>query len=74
MVCFIIESMIKIVGRKPAYRKGFNEDLNRFLKSLIEFRKDNIFIPKGVYRFKTFEEAEQWRHKMLRGKRPVLPQ
>lgn len=65
--------MIKTVGRKPKYKKGFTEELNRFLKSLIAFRKDAVFIPKGVYRFRTFEEAEQWRHKMLRGKLPVLP-
>jgi hypothetical protein len=66
--------MMKITGRRIKHKKGFSEELNRFLKSLIEFRRDNIFIPKGVYRFKTFEEAEKWRHRMLRGKRPDLQQ
>lgn len=30
------------------HKKGFSEELNRFLQSLIEFRKDGIFIPRSV--------------------------
>jgi hypothetical protein len=66
--------MMKIIGCRTKHKKGFNEELNLFLKSLVEFRRDTIFIPKGVYRFKTLEEAEKWRHRMLRGKRPDLQQ
>jgi len=29
---------------------------------------------KGAYKFKTFEEMEKWRHRMLRGRRPDLQQ
>lgn len=61
---------MKIVGRKTKYEKGFSEELNQFFQTVVEFRKDKIFIPKGIFRFKTFEEAEKWRHKMLRGKSP----
>ena len=37
--------------------------LKRFdaLQRLVtDLRKGKPFIPKGVYRFKTFEEAQQW--------------
>lgn len=61
---------MKIVGKIKRHKKGFSEDLNNFFHLILEFRKDNIFIPKGVFRFKTFEEAEKWRHKMLRGRSP----
>lgn len=61
---------MKIIGRKTKHEKGFSKELNKFFQTVIEFRKDKIFIPKGIFRFKTFEEAEQWRHKMLRGKSP----
>jgi hypothetical protein len=61
---------MKVIGRHRRYEKGFSEELNKFFQTVIEFRKDKTFIPKGVFRFKTFEEAEKWRHKMLRGKSP----
>jgi len=64
--------MIKITGRLTGHKKGFSEELNKFFQLIIEFRKDKVFIPKGIYRFKTFEEAEKWHHRMLRGKSPDL--
>jgi hypothetical protein len=51
-------------------KKGFSDELNRFLIMFAKFRKDNICIPKGVYKFKTLEDAEKWRMQMLRGNRP----
>ncbi|MDO9513207.1 MAG: hypothetical protein Q7J59_01175 [Elusimicrobiota bacterium] len=56
---------------KNKIKKGFTEELNKFLKLMATFRKDKKFIPTGVYKFKTFEEAEKWRYKMLRGERPA---
>jgi hypothetical protein len=35
------------------------------------FRKDRLFVPRGVYRFKTFEEANEWREKMMLGMKPT---
>jgi hypothetical protein len=61
---------VKTVGRAKKYRKGFDDSLNDFFKLIIEFRKDKTFIPNGVFKFKTFEEAEKWHHRMLRGKGP----
>jgi len=64
---------MKVVGEMRAHGRGFTEELNKFFQLVIEFRKDQIFIPRGVFRFKTFEEVEKWRHKMLRGKSPDPP-
>ncbi len=65
---------MKIVGKMRRHKKGFSEELNRFFQLILEFRRDDIFIPRGVFKFRTFEEAEKWRHKMLRGKSPDLQQ
>ncbi len=61
---------MKIVGKMTRHKKGFSEELNKFFQLVIEFRRDKVFIPRGVFRFKTFEEAEKWRQRMLRGKVP----
>jgi len=61
---------MKIVGRITRHKKGFTDDLDRFFQLIAAFRKDKVFIAKGVFRFKTFEEADKWHHMMLRGKSP----
>ena len=62
---------MKIIGNKATkHKKGFNEELNKFLELAKEFRRQKTFIPKGIYKFKTFEEMEKWRHKMLKGQKP----
>lgn len=58
---------VKIVGRKKAAR-GWQE-ANRLLKLVIRLRGDKPFMPRGVYRFKTFEEAQEWSLKMMTRKR-----
>lgn len=62
------------IGKLKRYKKGFSEELNKFFQLVVEFRKDKIFMPKGIFRFKTFEEAEKWRFKMMRGRCPDLRQ
>ena len=61
---------MKTIGRGRKPKKGFTEELNQFFQLIVAFRKDNIFIPKGVFRFRSFEEAEKWRYRMMRGKSP----
>ena len=61
---------MKTVGRTIRHKKGFSVELNKFFQLIIEFRRDKVFMPRGVFKFKTFEEAEKWRHRMLRGKAP----
>ena len=65
---------MKTVGEMRKHKRGFSDELNKFFQLAIEFRKDKVFIPRGVFRFKTFEEAEKWRHKMLRGRSPAPQQ
>gem|GEM_PF-1029078 len=64
------DNELKIKGRMRKYKKGFTEELNEFFHLILEFKKDKTFLPRGVFRFETFEEAEKWRLKMLRGKSP----
>jgi hypothetical protein len=63
---------MKIIGRKTPEtpRKGFTPELNGFLKLCACFRESKRYIPKGVYRFTSFEEANAWNMRMLLGKRP----
>ena len=54
---------IKIIGnRRPV--SGF-EQAAAFLDTVIALRGDRPFIPKGYYRFKTFEEAQDWSIRMM---------
>ena len=58
------EKNIKIVGR----RKGFDTSLpaaEDWLKSINKLRGQHGICPRGVYKFKTFEEADQWMLQML---------
>lgn len=68
---------MKIIGKRPLFLpKGevAFEKTAWLLKMAVEFRKENAkYIPNGVYHFRTFEEAERWRHQMLLGKKPDLP-
>ena len=54
---------VKIIGhRRPA--RGF-EQAAAFLDTVIALRGNRPFIPKGYYRFKTFEEAQDWSIRMM---------
>lgn len=60
----INEKNVKIVGR----RKGFDaspEAANAWLKSVNKLRGNHGICPRGVYKFKTFEEADRWMLQML---------
>jgi hypothetical protein len=55
---------MKVVGRKGRVQAGLlrAEALQRLFS---ELRKDKPFMPKGVFRFRSFEEADAWKLKML---------
>lgn len=54
---------MKILGkRKPA--TGWVA-VDRLQKLAIQLRGSRSFIPRGVYRFHTFEEAQQWSLTMM---------
>ncbi len=58
------EVSMKVVGRK-AKPKGGLEAADGLLRLVIALRGNKPFIPKGVHRFKTFEEAQAWSIKMM---------
>ena len=57
------ESM-KVVGRKGTPKVDLNT-ARGFLKLAARLHQGNVFIPKGVFRFKSFEEADAWTLKMI---------
>lgn len=66
---------MNIVGQRTLnHDKGFSEDLNKFLQLGNLLRKRERITPRGVFYFKTFKEADEWRHKVLTGQNPGRPQ
>lgn len=62
----------KTVGvRKPAIINPLSEEWNEYLKLLWALRQNKAFVPRGVYKFKTFEEADEWMERMRLGERPT---
>ena len=55
---------MKVVGRKRRVRAGLAQ-ADAMQRLAHELRKGKPFMPKGVFRFKTFEEADAWKLKML---------
>jgi len=55
---------MKVVGRKGKSKVNL-ETANQFLKLMRTLRGSRPFIPKGVWRFKTFEEADAWTLRMI---------
>jgi len=50
---------MKTVGkRKPS--RGLIQEAAGFLKMVVRIFSGNSFIPKGVYRLKSHEEAQSW--------------
>jgi hypothetical protein len=66
-----INSM-KIVGKRRHKRNGL-ESAAPFLDLVIELHAGKPFMPKGVHRFKTFEESQQWSMKMMARKKNPDP-
>lgn len=59
---------MRIVGKRtPATGLAQMDALNRLVTAL---RVGKPFIPKGVHRFSTFEEAQAWSLKMMTRKNP----
>ncbi len=62
----IEEQPDKVVGRRTGYKDGFKAGM-QLQKTAGDLQRafGNHFVPKGVYRFKTHEEADEWMTKML---------
>jgi hypothetical protein len=55
---------MKVLGKRQPYSGGL-EGLQEFFELCIRLRGDQPFIPRGVYRFKSHEDLDQWTLKML---------
>ena len=64
-----IELPMKVVGRRR-WGRGLVATAP-LLRLTLELRGDNPFLPKGVHRFRSFEESEECTLKMLT--RPRMP-
>ena len=55
---------MKVVGRKGKPRVDVTtiDSLQRLAN---ELRKGRPFMPRGVYKFRSFEDADQWKMRML---------
>jgi hypothetical protein len=63
---------MKIIGKRSVtpFKQGFTQELNDFLELCVRFRASNRYAAHGVYRFRSFKEANEWNMKMLLGKSP----
>ena len=55
---------IKVVGHRQPRQRDVEKDYDVLLRTLQVLRGRGI-CPKGVYRFTSFEEANQWIIKMI---------
>jgi hypothetical protein len=58
-------SKIKIVGRRSGQIAPTLENARVLLRTMRQLRGGKGICPRGVYRFKTFEEADEWMIKMI---------
>ena len=58
------EYAMKVVGRKGSPKCDV-ETAYGFLKLVAAVRGNRPFMPKGVWRFRTFEEADAWKLQMM---------
>jgi hypothetical protein len=65
------EAGMKVVGRRR-WRGGLAAAAP-LLDLAVMLRGQKPFVPKGVHRFRSFEESEAWFLRMLTRPRPVRP-
>lgn len=61
---------MKVLGRRVPSRGGIVAAAG-FLDLVIRLRRGKPFIPKGLHKFRTFEEAQSWSMEMMA--RPSSP-
>ncbi len=54
----------KVVGRRKA-KPSTLEDADRLLRTAWALRGTQRLVPRGLYRFETFEEANRWMTRMM---------
>jgi hypothetical protein len=58
---------IKIVGHRRPRQRDVEKEYDVLLRTLRILRGNRGICPKGVYRFTSFEEANQWMIKAIAG-------
>ena len=58
-------SNIKIIGKRREKKTIDWKEVDGFLKLVVNLSKGNKFIPRGVYRFRTHQENDEWVMKVL---------
>lgn len=58
------EQRMKVIGKRRPYAGGIAE-LQGFMEMCNRLRSGRPFLPRGVYRFRTHEEADEWTLRML---------
>jgi hypothetical protein len=56
---------IRIVGRRSGEIGTSSEASAVWLNTIRQLRGNKGICPRGVYKFKTFEEANEWMYKMI---------
>ncbi len=51
---------MKVVGKRKWRDSDYEESARVLLKTIRDLRGGEGICPKGVYRFKTFKEANEW--------------
>jgi len=59
-----LKGYMKVVGRKGEPKWDVLR-IDPMQRMMIELRRGRPFIPKGVWRFRSFDEADEWTRKML---------
>ena len=55
---------MKVVGKRKPYSGGL-QGAQGFFELMIKLRGNQPFLPKGVYRFKSYDEEHEWTLNML---------
>ena len=55
----------KVAGRRNFTRGSGVEANEGFFRLVVSLRGNKPFIPRGVYRFKSFQESDAWMIKMM---------
>jgi hypothetical protein len=59
------KSRMKIVGKRSGQFAPSPENANVLQNTMRQLRRGKGLCPRGVYRFKSFEEAHEWMIKMI---------
>ena len=63
---------MRVIGARRRMRGGLLAAAG-FLELVVRLRGNQPFIPKGVHRFRSFQESDEWSIKMMARKKSPVP-